>query len=236
MSSTSWVVEWFCPILGTIFADTMWVVSIGAMLNARNNNNLGSLDPLPYVFALANCIIWTIYSMFIKDYFVYLANFPGVILCMFYCISCMILLGKENDEKSKKTLKLIEMMFMTIITIFTLLSLFVGITINDIKLSTTIVGSTAMGINILYYASPCNDLINIWKSGDASGLFLPMLFANLATALCWFFYSMLALHDIFIYGPNAIGIVLTSITIFTKLYLSDNNNNHEPLLKSEDLE
>jgi len=232
---SDWVIEWFCPILGTALADFMWVVSIGAVLECRKNQSLGALDPIPFVMMLANCLIWVIYSMYIKDYFVFMANFPGIILPMFYTITAMVLLGKAGDEESEKKYLLVERMLMTIITLYTVLSLFVGITITDVDLATTIVGSTAMGINILYYASPCNNLLEIWRSGDASGLYLPMLLANLATACCWFGYSMFALHDVFIYGPNCVGIVLTSITIFTKLYLGDKRSaGHTPLLKTDE--
>jgi solute carrier family 50 (sugar transporter) len=232
---SDWFVQWFCPILGTTMADFMWVVSIGAVLECRKNQSLGALDPIPFVMMMANCIIWVIYSMYIKDYFVFMANFPGIILPMFYTITAMVLLGKAGDEESERKYLVVERMFMTIITVYTILSLFVGITITDTDLATTIVGSTAMGVNILYYASPCNNLINIWKTGDASGLYLPMLLANLGTALCWFFYSMFALNDVFIYGPNCIGIVLTSITITTKLYLGDKpNDGHTPLLKTDE--
>ena len=235
MGGDAWVVDLLCPILGTVLADVMWIVSINAILQARKNKSLGELNPLPFVAGLANCIVWVIYSVFIKDYFVFFANFPGVILCMFYTVSSMSLLAKYSNEKNDKMYAYVEGLFMFTISFYTILALIVGIIVTNVGFGSTFVGSIAMGVNIIYYASPCSVLMNVWKTRDATSLFLPLLLANLATALCWFFYSLIALNDVFIYGPNIIGIFLSCITISTKLYLGDkpvDNTNKSPLLDS----
>jgi len=65
------------PVLGTILADLIWFVSIGVIIDARKKQNLGDLNPLPFVAGMANCISWTVYSALIQDYYVFMANFPG---------------------------------------------------------------------------------------------------------------------------------------------------------------
>lgn len=44
----SWVIDYFCPTLGTLLASVMWISSIPAVVEARKVQNLGSLNPLPW--------------------------------------------------------------------------------------------------------------------------------------------------------------------------------------------
>lgn len=180
------------------------------------------MNPLPFVSGMANCVIWVIYSVMIKDYFVFFANMPGVILCMFYTVTAMALLSKEQNKANDKAYAQMEWIFMVVISIYTMLALLCGIIIQDADTNTLIIGSTAMGINILYYASPCSNLIYVIRTRDASSLFMPMLVANLGCSTCWFFYSLLALGDMNIYIPNSIGITLTLIAMACKISFGDN--------------
>lgn len=180
------------------------------------------MNPLPFVTGMANCVIWVIYSAMIKDYFVFFANMPGVILCMFYTVTAMALLSKEQTPANDKAYAQMEKIFMVVITLYTMLALVCGIIITDNETNTLIIGSTAMGINILYYASPCSNLLEVIRTRDATSLFMPMLVANLGCATCWFFYSLLALGDMNIYIPNIIGITLTLTAMGCKVYFGDN--------------
>ena len=44
----TWVINYFCPILGTTLANAMWVSSIPAVMEARSAQNLGNLNPIPW--------------------------------------------------------------------------------------------------------------------------------------------------------------------------------------------
>lgn len=146
----------------------------------------------------------------------------------------MGLLAKKNDEESRIVYSQVENLFMLVISVYTMLALVCGIIVTDSDTNQTIVGSLAMFVNILYYASPCSNLIHVIRSRDASSLFLPMLLANLGCATCWFFYSSIVLKDMFIYGPNVIGIFLTTTAIVCKFWLGDKEPDFDaadPLLK-----
>jgi len=133
----------------------------------------------------------------------------------------MNLLAKQNDEKSNEKLALVEKLFMFVISMSTFFALVNGVIIDDYTLNDDIIGSVALGANIIYWASPCSNLIGVIQSRDASSLFLPMLIANLGCATCWFFYGIIVLDDIFIYLPNMFGIVFSIAGIVAKLLIGD---------------
>lgn len=209
------------PLLGTILADIIWFVSIPVVLEARNKQNLGDINPLPYVAGLANCISWTVYSALIQDYYVFMANFPGVILCAFYSVTSMTLLAKQNDEKSNAKLALVEKLFMVVISLSTFFALVNGVIVHDYGTNDDIIGSVALAANVIYWASPCSNLYSVIMTRDASSLYLPMLLANLGCATCWFFYGIVELNDVFIYLPNMFGILFSVTGIITKLVIGD---------------
>jgi hypothetical protein len=51
-----WVFSYFAPTMGTLLAEAMWFSSIKAVRLARQAQDLGELNPLPWGFGVANCV------------------------------------------------------------------------------------------------------------------------------------------------------------------------------------
>jgi hypothetical protein len=56
-------------------------------------------------------------------------------------------------------------------------------------------------------------MLQVIKTKDSSSLYLPMILINCTNGLLWSSYGFIALHDINVYGPNVIGVILSSIQI-----------------------
>lgn len=169
---------------------------------------------------LSNCIIWVIYSVIIKNYFVFCANFLGVILLFGYCLTAISLLSKNYSADNASAVTHLERTLMTMITAYVIIALVVGIVLsggdNDSVIE-NIVGIVALIVSIFYYAAPCSTLLKSIKTKDASSMLLPLICANLANATLWFFYGLIGLADPYIYIPNVLGIVFATASLIVKL-------------------
>jgi hypothetical protein len=47
------------------------------------------LNPLPFALIAANCVGWTVYGCITSDYFVFIGNFPGFLMGLFFVSSSM---------------------------------------------------------------------------------------------------------------------------------------------------
>lgn len=84
-----------------------------------------------------------------------------------------------------------------------------GISLKSGDTGKFIVGITANLFTVCYYAAPCSNMLNVIKTKDASSLYLPMAIANLLNATSWIVYGIFGLGDPLVYGPNALGWILT---------------------------
>jgi uncharacterized protein with PQ loop repeat len=75
------------------------------------------------------------------------------------------------------------------------------------------VGYISSSFAIAYYAAPLATMLQVIKTKDSSSLYLPMILINCTNGLLWSSYGFIALHDINVYGPNVIGVILSSIQI-----------------------
>lgn len=112
--TTSLVIDYVCPALGTVTATMMWLVSLPFILMIRHiDRSLKELEgtltinPYPYLFMILNCLSWVVYSFFISDFFVFFSNVFGLLLGLFYTLSALTILhllwkqGKQLDTVIK---------------------------------------------------------------------------------------------------------------------------------------
>lgn len=108
MAFPIWIVTLLCPTIGTIICNIMWSAALPAILIARKELELGSLNPMPFLAMIFNCIGWTIYSMQLRDFFIFFSNCTGLTLGLFYILTSLRLMGRKDDKKSKEMVELCE--------------------------------------------------------------------------------------------------------------------------------
>lgn len=230
------------PVLGTVTAILIWVVSIDEIRQARKKKDIGELDPIPFVIGWSSCIAWTFYSMCIGDLYVFWSNLPGVILMTFYVMSILVIMYRNSWESPEKMEKYFatERLFMFMVTFFTLVPLAVLI-IDNHQLSSDIIGMIATIVNLMFFIAPCTVIVEVVRTKDASALFLPMLTANFICSVCWFCYGLFGLNDVWIYGVNGMGTFLQGTFVAMRLWygnektntLLNTDNDKEALLPQE---
>ena len=79
-STTNWITDTLCPLLGVVIANVMWASPLMLVLDARRTKNIGKINPIPFALIVVNCIGWIIFSVVKVDYFIFFANCAGVII------------------------------------------------------------------------------------------------------------------------------------------------------------
>jgi hypothetical protein len=49
---------------------------------------LQDLNALPFAAMAVNCASWVFYALLYKDYYIYFGNLPGMLMGMFYVLTC----------------------------------------------------------------------------------------------------------------------------------------------------
>lgn len=202
------------------------------ILEARKNNDLGTLNPIPFAVIVFNCIGWVIYAVMIKNYYILFANAPGLVLGMFFCMTSLQLLVKpEPCEKEKQSRSRIEMIVTGGLTVWLITVLFTSVVYKGSSKSTAFVGGLADAGALLYFAAPLSSIVEIFRTGDASSLYAPTICANFANATLWFFYGVIGLEDVNVWIPNGLAMILTIFQLFTIFWFrnSKKDSMKEPL-------
>lgn len=104
------VLEYICPSIGSVLATIMFAAPINALQEAFKRGYLDQLNPLPWVFMTGNCIGWIGYSYLSNDYFVLLANAPGLLISVWLNVGAIklqygVLLLKNDFEMTGTTIR-----------------------------------------------------------------------------------------------------------------------------------
>jgi len=101
--ANNWSITILSPLIGLIISNIMWSTPMKHILLTRKDNDIGSMNPVPFVITVFSCIGWTIYGCVKHDYFIFFGNSIGILFGIFYTVSSISVLsfmqGKEADKK-----------------------------------------------------------------------------------------------------------------------------------------
>jgi solute carrier family 50 (sugar transporter) len=179
------------------------------------------------------------YSIIQKDYFIYFANLPGIVLGVYYAINSMVLIALNNKDKEyPKEYRMLEASLVGGPLAYSILAMIVGISLPSSQHETgrVLVAICVNCCTVMYYASPLTTMYVVVTTRDSSSLHPPMLLANLANSSMWFIYGLFALNDLFVYVPNGIGATLSGIQLTLSLIYPKKTSANGADLKEEILE
>lgn len=203
------------PAIGVFLANLMWLASLKVAYVARyKNKQLGSLNPLPFTMIVINCIGQLLYGILIKNYFIFFANFFGLLIGLFCCTTSITLLTQSNNLKPNENditlANRIEAIMIGGIAAWFFILLLTEIVFPNSYPSDFVIGIICNVTTIGYYASPLSSLYNVIKTKDSSSLHLPSILANLLNATMWLIFGFYGLNNIIVWLPNVVGITLVA--------------------------
>ena len=174
--------------------------------------DLGAMNPVPYPTQAANSIAWIAYSYVIVptnksgSALLFWCNEIGFLMGIFFSLSLYGLARTKTRDRI-----LAQMLFYAlIIPLIGAVGLLSELSQNQPKLMW---GFTANGILLLYYAAPLSTIVSVVKTKSAKSINLPLACAQCVNGLLWLGYG-LAVSDLFIWIPNAVGACTGALLIF----------------------
>jgi solute carrier family 50 (sugar transporter) len=146
----------------------------------------------------------------LKDYYMFFANFSGLVLGIFYAVTSMCVMFFESKGSRSRDFMILETSLVGGSLVYGIVALFVGLVIpSDHKQYGRILVAVCANLcSVCYYGSPLTSIYEVVSKKDSSSLYPPMLLANAVNSSMWFIYGVFALNDPFVYGPNGIGASL----------------------------
>ena len=193
------------PILGFLLANVMFFASVPELQKYRKMNEWGSLNSHPYPIVVCNCIGWMMYGSVIKDYWVFVSNFPGLLVSV-YALMIALTLNARNEKKRKE----LEKMVLVSCAFLSVMGFVLGVVMHGDEKEGKKRFASGIFCNVvlaIYYASPLSEMRQIIMERDASSLYWPMSVAITVNGFSWAAYGF-ALKDWFLVSPNMFGGVL----------------------------
>jgi solute carrier family 50 protein (sugar transporter) len=144
----------------------------------------------------------------LKDPYIFAANVVGLILGLFYILSCVRF---ANDHEQNDVLKvLLPSLFLIFLT--------AGITfiILDVNVYKDIFGYMCVAVLIVFYYSPLTTIGTVLRTKSASLIDSRFAFAGLVNSCLWLVYGLL-IGNVFVWGPNGLGAFFSTLQLILVL-------------------
>jgi len=197
----------------------------------RREGHTGEKHPLPYMMIAVNCLTWCFYAVLKGDYFpMLMTNGIGAAAGMFH-ISAFVYFQTYNTETAKSGAtpqsakkegegsKYDGRPYLAVVflSIFLWASIIVS---HDEKEAASILGTCGILVVCGLFGSPLIVMADVIKSKNSRALSRPLSFLSFLCALSWTTYGFLA-QDIFIWGPNSVGLMLATAQLSLILIYPD---------------
>lgn len=92
------------PTIATGLANGMFFSGLPEVLNKARIGSLGDFNPLPMPIIFANCLGWLIYGFLKKDVYIASSNAPGLLLAVWYVLTCVRLADAPVAKQVEMTM------------------------------------------------------------------------------------------------------------------------------------
>lgn len=193
------------PTVATGLANGMFFSGLPEVINLKSAGSLGEFNPLPMPIIFANCLSWLIYSFLKKDIFIMLSNAPGLLLATWYVMTVVRLATPEKSAVVEKTMMTLTAVHIAVAVGCIFLNL-------DRSQMVTTYGVLCNVILLAYYGAPLSTIGSVLASKSSASIYLPTVLVNGINGSFFSIYA-LAIGDMLLLAPNAIGAALAAIQI-----------------------
>lgn len=199
------------PIAGVIITELLHFGPMYAVICARKQGRLGSLDPVLFANTTPQAVVWTIYGIFCNNIYYIIGSIGGILMGTFYLLSALQL------GVTKTQMRRIEIILLTQLTLIITFST-VGWWHREVAKQAT--GVLSMLASCFSYSTPFLNLRLMIKARDASSINKGFLFMQIVSGVMWTSYSLFD-FDIYVIIPSVISLAFgiiqaTLVVIFWK--------------------
>ena len=203
MTATSVLLTKAAPAAGVALANLMFLSPVKAVVDARKCGRLNDLNAVPFVAIVGNTVAWLGYSFATRDAFVFLANWPGLLLGLYYTMTGVAL----GDQKQRSLIEKLLLAYAAVLG-----AAGYAAASGAFGSAQAVLGLVANALLLLYYSSPLSVVANVVKKRNAAALFWPLSLTSLLNGALWTSYGR-AVGDAYIWAPNLVGALLATLQL-----------------------
>jgi solute carrier family 50 protein (sugar transporter) len=187
MSSSNALTEVIIPLTGTVISNVMYYAPMKAVQEVKFKNSLDELNPIPFPLAVINTLGWLLYSLAIKDFFVFFANIFGIALSLYFTL---ITFPKATREQQHT----ISTMLVGGVTGLFAAAMVDWLLLDGVK---TVMGLATNAVLICYYSGPLGTLATVVRTKNSAYFNVASALASTINASFWTIYGF-AISNLFI--------------------------------------
>ncbi|KAK4522973.1 hypothetical protein GAYE_PCTG33G0863 [Galdieria yellowstonensis] len=229
MSATAWTtlfLKTIAPLCGVIISNLLFLAPMKSVLEVRSIEDIGPLNPIPYCFIFGSTSGWLLYGASVTNFYIWWANCPGLLLAIFYILSCHSVL-----QKGKRRV-IYESITLSVLGI-SVTCAFLAAFILSRNTANILLGVLANSMLICFYASPLSTSIAVFRLKDASSLDPWLCAMNFVNGTMWTIYGF-ALGDPIVWSLNLLGAILGILQLCLIYVYGRRNANMSQTLTQED--
>ena len=100
------VVTTICPLLGLLICIAMAFAPIPAVMQARQEKNLGDINPIPFAALVNSNALWTIYGIIHDDYWLFFSSCIPLLMSLVLCSTAIHLLEREGHTELENLIRM----------------------------------------------------------------------------------------------------------------------------------
>ena len=212
------ILEYVCPTLGVFVGNYMFYAPYQDVQKAVARGSLGDLNPLPWAFMLGNCAAWVLYSILIRNFFVFAGNLPGFFLAVWFNLAASKLqyqqqftpLSSTAEQPAGEVHSAPRHDYWVMITVACWMGLISLIGFGDSISSGTkqLIVGLAANLNLsFFYGAPLSTIFTVIKERNTASIHFLTMVTNTANGIFWAAYGI-AVLDYYIFVPNGLGALL----------------------------
>jgi solute carrier family 50 (sugar transporter) len=180
------------------------------------------INPFPFYIIVLSSSLWFSYGYFLNIFAVMISNMTGIIFGTLY-----VYLSYQKSTNKNTIIR-----DFTITLVFFVVVIFLMTTLFSEKDLIDNLGLLCCIFNVIAFASPLVNLKTVLLEKNSESLPGPLIVMSFLCSIVWYYFGVLV-EDSFIKIPNLIGIFLSTIQLFLKIYFGKHDNSLKETLNEE---
>ena len=193
----AFVADEVAPFVGMLITNLMYAAPLERVIAARAERSLGETNPLPWIFIVANCVAWLGYSYATLDHWVFMSNFPGAALGLFFCMTAIAHGSPAQRRAVDRALVALAAVVAS-----------AGWAAAHARARETF-GVLATGALVLMNAAPLSTARSVLRERSAASIDARFAAGSAASSFFFVVYGV-GIGDAFLWAPNAAGLAMNA--------------------------
>ena len=202
----------YAPAMGVFTSNALYFSALPAVIEARKSGTLGPFNPLPSTFMVLSVFGWLCYGLAVANPWIVASNLPGAAAVLATFVIMLPLMGNDHEALVPCQVTLVGGAMATL-SLWTY-CIFSGAAATQ---RAQLIGYFASALFVVLAASPLSTIRTVIATRDSASIYAPLTAAQCANTFLWTVYGIMAAKDVFVYGPNGVGLALGVAQLILKI-------------------